>query len=159
MFHTDINIVHLRQVEQEQLERTFTLDDTFFGSLPQEEILGGKVEVKLQVRFGSADTFTFTYEINGTIAVSCDRCLEAVHLPVSLSDSIKVAYGDDAQTHSDITVIPYTQSTYDIAWDMYELILLELPLRRIHPQGACNADMLARFSSEDTLDESPELDA
>ena len=39
-----------------------------------------------------------------------------------------------------------------MAWDIYELIDVHLPLQRVHPEGECNADMLSRFSIEEDSD-------
>ena len=77
-----------------------------------------------------------------------------------MKDRVKVAYRDDNDEaiDADLTVIPYSQLNYDMAWDIYELILLNLPLRRIHSEGECNADMLSRFSIEEDSD-SGEFDA
>ena len=160
MSTNDSPIVNLRQVEREDARLLFHLDDTFFEALDQDEILGGSIEVEALVRFGAADTFTFSYALSGRVSVPCDRCLDPVSLPIEVKDRVKVAYRDDNDEaiDADLTVIPYSQLNYDMAWDIYELILLNLPLRRIHSEGECNADMLSRFSIEEDSD-SGEFDA
>ena len=160
MSTNDSPIVNLRQVEREDARLLFHLDDAFFEALDQDEILGGSIEVEALVRFGAADTFTFSYTLSGRVSVPCDRCLDPVSLPIEVKDRVKVAYRDDNDEaiDADLTVIPYSQLNYDMAWDIYELILLNLPLRRIHSEGECNADMLSRFSIEEDSD-SGEFDA
>lgn len=153
MSTNDSHIVNLRQVERDDAHLHFHLNDTFFRALEQDEILGGSVEVDVVVRFGAADTFTFSYTLSGQVSVPCDRCLDPVLLSVEVNDRLKVAYRDnDEAIDADLTVIPYSQLNYDMAWDIYELLLLNLPLQRIHSSGECNADMLSRFSIEEDSD-------
>ena len=65
---------------------------------------------------------------------------------------------DDNNTDADLIVIPFSQTHYDTAWDIYESIALNLPLQRVHPEGECNADMMSRFSAEeDSEDNSTEI--
>ena len=147
------HIVNLHQVERDDAHLHFHLNDAFFSALEQDEILGGSVEVDVVVRFGAADTFTFSYTLSGQVSVPCDRCLDPVLLSVEVNDRLKVAYRDnDEAIDADLTVIPYSQLNYDMAWDIYELLLLNLPLQRIHSSGECNADMLSRFSIEEDSD-------
>lgn len=153
MSTNDSHIVNLRQVERDDAHLHFHLNDAFFSALEQDEILGGSVEVDVVVRFGAADTFTFSYTLSGQVSVPCDRCLDPVLLSVEVNDRLKVAYRDnDEAIDADLTVIPYSQLNYDMAWDIYELLLLNLPLQRIHSSGECNADMLSRFSIEEDSD-------
>ena len=61
-------------------------------------------------------------------------------------------------TDVDLIVIPFSQTHYNTAWDIYESIALNLPLQRVHPEGECNADMMSRFSAEeDSEDNSTEI--
>ena len=64
MSTNDSPIVNLRQVEREDARLLFHLDDAFFEALDQDEILGGSIEVEALVRFGAADTFTFSYAVS-----------------------------------------------------------------------------------------------
>lgn len=143
--------VNLRQIEREDLRMELQLDDDFFQQ-EQDEILGGKGKGTLSVRFGAADTFTFHFRVEGEVAVRCDRCLEPLTLPFSIDDVVRVAY-DEEQSDAELILVPYSQLSYNYAWDLMELLLLELPLQRVHPEGGCNPEMLSRFSIEQDSDE------
>ncbi len=148
MSHPQSYSVNLRAVQRQDTALRLTLDDDFFAAVDQDEILGGQLDVLLRVRHGAADTYTFRYTAEGHVRVACDRCLDPVSIPIALDETVKVRQSDDEDADGDITLIPYAQFSYDITWDLYELIALNLPLRRIHPDGGCNADMLSRFSIE-----------
>lgn len=108
--------------------------------------------VTVSVRTAAGDSFRFAYHIEGQVRVVCDRCLEEVSLPVVFDDVVKVCNDDDYEDNGEAVVIPSSQLTYDMAWDIYELIDVHLPLQRVHPEGECNADMLSRFSIEEDSD-------
>lgn len=146
--NTDNTTVKLRDVAKSP-SLSFHLDDAFFQELDQEEITGGDVEVALTVKPGAGDVFHFNYTMKGTARVLCDRCLEEVSLPVDFSDSVQIAHGDPEDDNGDAIIIPFSQLTYDVAWDMYELISVHFPLQHVHPDGECNPDMISRFSTEE----------
>ena len=157
MSSKDAYIVPLRSVQREAVARTLHLDNEYFADLDQCEILGGDVEVEMRVRFGAGDTYLFTYKGKGTVVVACDRCLDPTTLPIVFEEELRVGYDDD-NTDADLIVIPFSQTHYDTAWDIYESIALNLPLQRVHPEGMCNADMMSRFSAEeDSADNSTEI--
>lgn len=148
MSNKDSLIVNLRDAQRADASMHFRLDNDFFESLGQEEILGGNLEVDLVVHYGSADTFTFKYLFQGRVSVPCDRCLQPVEIPLEFQESLQVAYDTEDNDNGDLAIIPFSQLTYDTAMDMFELIMLNLPLQRVHPLGGCDADMLSRFSIE-----------
>lgn len=142
-------IVKLRDIVKDEKPLVLHLDDEFFNSLDQDEITGGDVEVTLRVKQGAGDIYHFNYQMKGNARVLCDRCLEEVELPVEFSDSVQIAHGDPEEDNGETIIIPFSQLTYDIAWDMYELIDVHFPLQHVHPEGECNPDMLSRFSIEE----------
>lgn len=142
-------IVNLRNVSFDDTPLHFHLDDAFFTALDQEEITGGDVDVTLKVKKGAADIYHFSYTMKGSARVLCDRCLEEVSLAVDFSDSVQIAHGDSEDDNGDAIIIPFSQLTYDIAWDIYELISVHFPIQRVHLDGDCNPDMVSRFSTEE----------
>ena len=141
--------VNLRDILNDKTPLTLHLDDDFFQSLDQDEITGGDVDVVLQVKQGAGEVLHFNYKMHGNARVLCDRCLDEVELPVDFSDTIDIAHGDPDDDNGEAIIIPFSQMTYDIAWDMFELIDVHFPLQRIHPEGQCNPDMVSRFSTEE----------
>lgn len=141
--------VNLKEVLRNDNLLTMHLDDAFFHGLDQNEITGGDVDVTLKVNAGVGDLYHFNYKMKGQVRVFCDRCLEIVTLPVEFQDTVDVAHGDPDDDNGETIIIPFSQLTYDTAWDMYELIDVHLPLQRVHPDGECNPDMLSRFSTEE----------
>lgn len=142
-------IVNLREVIKNDTPLHLHLDDAFFQALDQEEITGGDVDVILRVRQGAGEVYHFNYTMKGVARVLCDRCLDEVALTVDFSDSVQIAHGDPKDDNGDAIIIPFSQLSYDTAWDMYELIDVHFPLQHVHPDGECNPDMISRFSTEE----------
>lgn len=141
--------INLREIPALTAPINLTLDDAFFASLDQDEIHGGEVNVTLKVDQRAGDAYRFAYHIEGTVRVTCDRCLEDVSMPVDFDDVIFVAHGDSEDDNGETLIIPFSQLTYENDWDMYELINVHLPIQHVHPEGECNPDMISRFSSEE----------
>lgn len=153
MFDRQPYTINLRQAQSQDLNLSYRLGSDFFAEMTDGEIRGGNLEVQLRVRLGSADTYSFRYVASGSVLVPCDRCLEPVEISIAFEDTLYVAHGDDSDADAERILIPYSQLSYDIAWDICELTMLNLPLQRIHRLGACNSDMLSRFSIEQDSDE------
>ena len=124
-----------------------SLDDHFFQQLEQEEISGGSIRVKCSIKQFTEDTFQLKFDMAGEVEVLCDRCLDAVRLPVAIRDNCFISYGEENED-LDIKSISPSERIYDLSWDIYELIETSLPIERKHPQGLCNKDMLRRFQIE-----------
>ncbi len=123
----------------------YHLDDAFFTSLEQEEIVGGDVDAVVRVKSSSSDYYEVAYTLNGTVCVLCDRCLETLAISLKTSDAVRIYVGDGEPTDLDAKVLTGRNLVYDLAWDLYETLALSLPTKRVHPGGDCNPNMLDRI--------------
>ena len=151
MSSSETIIIDLRKAVVAPIDLQQTLGDSFFAALDQSEIHGGEVEVQISVRATAGESFLVKIKAQGEVRVTCDRCLEELTLPVSTEEKMTLRYGDeaDAQDESyDVIVIPFTATTYDLSWDIYEFIELALPLQRVHEDGQCNDEMTQYIITE-----------
>ena len=136
--------IDLRKATEAPLDLQHTLGDSFFAALDQDEILGGEVRIGIKVKAAAADSFAISIKAEGQVVVPCDRCLEDVTIPISTEARMALRYGEEDEEgngSADVTVIPFTATTYDLGWDIYEFIALALPLQRVHPDGECNEEI------------------
>lgn len=160
MSHNDDFIVSLRDLSQSDIVREIEIGDSFFADQDQDEVLGGTLSVRLRAHRNAGDTFSFRFRGEGRLRLPCDRCLRPVEIPVDFDETVRVGYDDAENADSDLSLIPFSQVRYDVAWDLMESILLNLPTQRVHRRGECDADMLGRFSAEEDSDgEESALDA
>ena len=142
----DLYKIDLKTMRKDLAEYKFTLDDQFFTDIDAPEIQKGNVEVTLVVKknFG---VFNLNFGIDGEVVVICDRCLDEMSVSVSTEDELKVKLGEEYAENEDLIIIPEYDGTINVAWNIYEFIVLSLPMIHVHPEGECNVEMMEALSS------------
>ena len=134
------HIILLDKLELGEHLFDFQLDNAYFSSIENTELLGGMVDVKTRLLLRESD-FAVDMDIVGQVQVTCDRCLYPMEVEVDI-------YEQD---------IELEDSTHqlDLAWLAYELIIVNLPLVHSHQDGGCNPDMDALLQNHlcTTLDD------
>ena len=132
----------------ERETHTFLLDDAYFTSLEAPDIQHGRVTVTLEAVRLTAEDFRLTLRTEGTVTVACDRCLDDMDQPISATDHLSVSLGEAYEDEGDDrVVIPREDGTLNLAWLMYELIALAVPMKHVHAPGQCNEAMSEKLSS------------
>ena len=118
----------------------YKLDDAFFSALDQDVVLGGSVSVSVQI-IAQEDTFKLSLSLEGTVEVTCDRCLDPVTESVEAEDEllIKLAAHDDEDENC--VYLDMTHPVFDLGWLLYEEISVSLPIVCRHQPGECNPQM------------------
>jgi uncharacterized metal-binding protein YceD (DUF177 family) len=141
----DLYKVDLKGMHQEVQTCEYLLDNRFFADIDGEDIQKGKVRVGLTVA-KSVDIFHLTFVFNGTVAISCDRCLDDMDYPIETTARLIVKLGKDYSEESDeIVVIPEAEGAINLAWFLYEFIALAIPIKHVHAPGKCNKQMSSKL--------------
>ena len=136
--------VDLKGMRVASLEMEFDLDNAFFADIEGEEFQKGTVKAKVTVN-KNRDIFDFSFSLAGTVVVPCDRCLDDLAIEVATENTLRVKLGDSYADEGDIVVIPENEGDLNIAWYLYEFIVLALPMKRVHAPGKCNHEMTGRL--------------
>lgn len=128
----------------------FTVGDAFFASCDNDELRGGECSVTLRMQ-KAGNTMVFDNRICGTVVTVCDRCLEECAVPVSFEGTLTVRLSDQTEGYDngydgETMWISPADDEIDFGQYIYESIVLALPYRRVHADGGCNPEMLARFT-------------
>jgi uncharacterized metal-binding protein YceD (DUF177 family) len=117
----------------------FHLDDNFFKNYGSEVIQKGSFDAK--VILDKKETFIEAqFDLKGFTELICDRSLEPFQYPITISKKMVFKYGDEEKEVSDeIMIIPAQKDKLDVGQFIYEYILLEIPMKKLHP----------RFSKDD----------
>lgn len=130
----------------------FVLDDRFFEDYGGE-ITRGRCDATVTL-VKSANLLNMHTVITGSVEVPCDRCLEGFDIPVDFDGALVVKFssereGYDVDRHTgfddEILWLSPDTDAIDLSEYLYESIYLSLPMQRVHPEGECDPDMLARF--------------
>ena len=108
----------------------------------------------------------FEFDINGTVEVICDRCLDLFDYPVKGNETLYVKLGETWDEESDdMIIIPESQHEFNVSQLIYEYIMLILPIQRIHPddengKSTCDTEMLKKLGAQpDPQETDPRWDA
>ncbi len=83
------------------------------------------------------------FDIKGTLNLVCDRSLDEFEQPFGVQSLHVFKYGTTPEDYSDeLTIISNGMQTVDLAPLLYELIALQIPMKKLHP----------RYKDEDTRD-------
>lgn len=137
------------------------IDSQMFASVDDGEIYGGDCEVKIALTKGLS-TLQLEISIDGSVVVSCDRCLEEITTPIHFDGVLIVRLTNEVQ-NSEFVIDDKAEDTLllnpmieelDLKEYLYDSVILSLPLQRVHPENeegvsGCNPDMLSRFAIVD----------
>ena len=125
-------------------EYKYQLDNDFFSCLDETEIRKGNLEASLQVRKASG-IYQLDFQIEGTVVVTCDRCLGEMDQHIESEDELRVKLGAEYDELEDMIIIPEEEGTFNVAWPIYEFIALSIPMKHIHEPGQCDEEMLKKL--------------
>ena len=146
-------IVPLNGLAQGRTRFFRSVGKEFFERFENSEILAAGLDVEVVIeksgRFLGVDC-----QIDGSVTVTCDRCLGDLRLPVSTGFALSLKFGDPAlsgemEGEREIVVLPYTDSDLDLSQTVYDYICLSLPVQRVHEDGGCDPEAMRFLSSED----------
>lgn len=119
----------------------FEIDKKFFQCFENSEVKEGQLTVKVDLEKQST-VLVFNMECEGVVNVMCDRCTDYFDLEIVGEERFIVKLGnEDGNNTEDVVFLPVTEHEINIAQFIYEMILLSIPLQRVHPKGMCNKEM------------------
>lgn len=124
-------------------EFRFEFDEEFFSQFEHSLISKGKGTCKVDL-VKTDSMLDLSLEIEGGIELACDRSLELFNFPINIEQEVIYKYGDEEKELSDdVFVIPQNAQEINITDFLYELISVQIPMKKLHP----------RFDGEDDSDE------
>lgn len=142
-------------------EYDYELDNQFFNEFDYTEGTEGEIEAKV-ILIKSELLLSLKINLKGYVVAVCDRCLDNLDLPVEGETEFFVKYSDEEEELADnLLVIPTDSDFIDLRESFYELYLLNVPLKAVHPdvdgKSTCNERMLEKLDDysvdpEDKID-------
>ena len=138
--------VAYKGLKNSSFDFVFEVDDALFVAYESKEILGGNCHVEATMLKGESQ-LEFDFTITGEVTCECDRCLEPCQVPIDYEGHLIVRISDEeGEYDGDVMWLNPAENEVDLTQYIYESIVLSLPYQRVHPEGECNPDMLARFT-------------
>lgn len=126
----------------------YQIDNKFFEAFQFDEY--NNVNLKADVDFLKKSTlFELTFKISGTVNVPCDTTGEPFDLEINGILDLIVKFGPEYNDeHDEILILPHEVYQMNIAQYIYELIVLSVPTKRVHPNvlnGTMKSEALERL--------------
>lgn len=137
------NIV-LKDINEEVRTFEFSLNDEYFAKIDSPEVKKGLVGAKVSVK-KKIGVYELSFILDGVIQIPCDRCLDDMNQPIHHEDVLQVKFGASWSEENEIVVVPEAEGSINIAWFMYEFIVLNIPIKHVHAPGECNKSMVTKL--------------
>lgn len=158
--------IHFKGLKVGKHSFNLEIDKKFFDEFEEGEIREGKLTADVKLNKQN-QMLEFSISINGSVVVTCDRCLEEFDFPISYKGKLFVKFGSEKGEEGDeIIILTNDDSEINLAQYLYESICLSLPYQRYHgmkgTKTKCNKEMLEKIKShlpnESKQDENDEID-
>jgi uncharacterized metal-binding protein YceD (DUF177 family) len=126
----------------------YHIDDTFFQNFDYEDFNAVDVTVSLNLE-KKTTLLELLFEASGTVNVNCDLSNEPFDQAISDSFKLVVKFGDEYNdVDEEILIIPHGEHQINVAQYIYELIVLSIPIKRLHPgveDGTLDSDIIKKL--------------
>lgn len=126
----------------------YQIDKKFFEYFQYDEFEKAAIKVSLDFE-KTHNSFYLKFNSEGLVTVLCDLTSEPFELEVAGDLSLIVRFGEEFNNDDeDILIIPYNAFQFDVSQFIYEMIVLSLPSKRIHPgiaEGTLNSEVLRKL--------------
>jgi uncharacterized metal-binding protein YceD (DUF177 family) len=140
----------------------FEIDNKFFEKFEESEVKEGSLIASTEIDKRSTHV-DLIIRVTGSVRINCDRCLEPFSQTIDSENRLLVKFGksiDDIDP--DVISVPADEHELDLQQQIYEFIMLALPIKRVHPadskgKSTCDPVMLKKLE-ELIIDEDKTID-
>ncbi len=135
-------------LKQGKHEFDYVINNEFFESFEYTEFNSTNIELKV-IMNKSSTMLELELKAEGIVNVDCDLTSEPYDQLVSASLELVVKFGDEFNDEDDeILVIPHGAHQVNIAQYVYEMLVLAVPQKRVHPgvlDGTLKSEALVKL--------------
>jgi len=126
----------------------FQIDNTFFQYFEYDEF--NAIDVKIDLEFEKKSTLLeLNFSAEGSVNVNCDISNEPYNQAINDNFKLVVKFGNEYNDdNDDILIVPHGEYEINVAQYIYELIILAVPIKRVHPgieDGSLESDILSKL--------------
>ena len=126
----------------------YQISNAFFEIFDYHEFNNSNIKVNVVLEKKST-MLELAFKHKGTVNVPCDLTSEEFDLPIKGIMKLIVRFGEEFNNdNEDLLILPHGEFEVDIAQYFYEMIVLSVPLRRVHPgikDGSLNTEALTKL--------------
>lgn len=126
----------------------YQVDNAFFEFFDFHEYQNSEIKVDLVLEKKS-NMLELSFKQKGTVNVPCDLTGEDFDLPIKGKLKLIVRFGEEFNNdNEELLILPFGEYEIDVAQYIYEMIVLSVPQKRIHPgvkDGSLKTEVLDRL--------------
>jgi uncharacterized metal-binding protein YceD (DUF177 family) len=126
----------------------YQINNAFFEIFDYNEFQNSDIKVNVVLEKKST-MLELSFKHKGTVNVPCDLTSEDFDLPIKGKMKLIVRFGEAYNNdNEELLILPHGEFEIDIAQYIYEMIVLSIPLRRVHPgvkDGSLNTEALVKL--------------
>lgn len=141
-------VIPFRGLKDGDHQWEYTVDRRFFEEFDYQEF--GESNVHTVIRMHKKpNLLEFDFSAQGEVEVPCDLTNEMYMQPVEGGFHLVVKFGEEfSEEDEELLIIPHGEHELDVSQFIYELIVLSVPSKRIHPgivDGSLQSDILDKL--------------
>jgi uncharacterized metal-binding protein YceD (DUF177 family) len=126
----------------------FQIDKAFFDSYQYDEF--NKADIEVTAILNKMSTMMeLELKAQGTVNLACDLTSEPFDQPIESNLDLVIKFGEEFNDEDDeILVIPHGSHQFNIAQYIYEMGVLSVPTKRVHPgiaDGTLDSEILRKL--------------
>lgn len=148
MKHLKEFVIQFTGLKQGTHNFEYRIDNKFFEHFEYHEFNDAALEVV--VNFNKKTTLLeLHFDVSGVVNVNCDLTNEPYDQPVQNNFDLVVKFGNEYNDENEeILIVPHSEYEINIAQYIYELIVLGVPQKRVHPgvlDGTLDSEILKKL--------------
>src|SRR5690606_13124903 len=142
-------LIQFAGLKQGKHQFEFEIGKAFFDDFNFEEFNDVNVKVNLVLEKKST-MLELSFKHKGTVNVPCDLTTEDFDLPIKGKLNLIVKFGDEYNNDNDeLLILPHGEFQVDVSQYIYEMIVLSVPSKRVHPgvkDGTIAPEVLSKLN-------------
>jgi len=128
----------------------YEVEGKFFSEFKGGIVDEGKVNVRITLEKQSS-LMIVGFDVEGSVDVQCDRCLEMYCQPIKSQERIFVKFGEkEFNEGDDVIWVSVNDYQLNVAQLIYEFICLAVPIKKVHPddengKSTCDPEMIKKL--------------
>ena len=112
----------------------YSIDNKFFEAFDFNEFISSKIKVSLTF-LKKSTLFELIFNSEGTVEIPCDLTNELYNQEIKTEMPLVIKFGPEYNDNNEeILILPQEAFQINVAQFIYEMIVLAIPNKRIHPK-------------------------
>ncbi len=126
----------------------YKIEQTFFEHFEYEEFNNVNIQVDVELE-KKTTLLELHFKASGYVNINCDLTNEPFNQTIENEFDLVVKFGDEYNDENiDILIVPHGAYEISVQQYIYELIVLSVPIKRVHPgieNGTLNSEILEKL--------------